>query len=172
MTRAAVALLVAASVAMVVASCELPKKSDQVQAQRMEQLAAEAASSVGVPAIKNFREMRLMKDVYELRDQDSLTTYTYLFSEQTGKLTFFCASVGYALPYATQFSNPEKTAWIGGTGTGAWGTMPQAEPNGLFMPSSAEGSWVMCLDPTTKSARAVYSEPRIVVSPFKLSEER
>jgi len=144
-----------------------PKSSDQVQTQRTEQLAAEAASSVGIPAVKNFREMRLLKDIYELRDQDGLTTYSYVFSEQTGKLTLLCTSVGYALPYATQFSNPSKLVDGPAAGYDIFQT-PQAEPNGLFMPSSAEGSWVMCLDPTTKTTRAVYSEPRVIVSPFTL----
>ena len=157
---------------VMLAACGVaPPSSDKVQAQRMEQLSAEAVSAVGVPAITNFREMRLMKDIYELRDQDGLTTYTYLFSEMTGKLTFMCTSVGYAIPYATQFSNPEKVAWIGNPKiTGHYGLMPQAEPNGLFMPAAAEGSWVMCLDPSTKQTRAVYSEPRLIVSPFKLSD--
>ena len=148
-------------------SCGVPPpSSDQVQAQRTETLAREAASAVGIPAVGNFREMRLLKDIYELRDQDWLTTYTYVFSEMTGKLTFFCTSVGYALPYATQFSNPDKYMYSVHGST----TMAQAEPNGLFMPSSAEGSWVMCLDPTTETARTVYSEPRLIVSPFKLAE--
>ena len=155
------------TVLMTVACEQGPTRSDQVQAQRMEQLAAEAASSVGSPAIKNFREMRLMKDIYELRDQDGLTTYTYVFAEMTGKLTFFCTSVGYALPYATQFSNPDKMVH---PYRGVAMLMPQSEPNGLFMPASAEGSWVMCLDPKTKAARAVYSEPRLVVSPFLLEQ--
>ena len=159
--KLAIVLLVVMTVACDAGS----SKSDQIQAQRMEQLSAEAASSVGAPAIKNFREMRLMKDIYELRDQDGLTTYTYVFSEQTGKLSFFCTSVGYAIPYATQFSNPEKLIH---PSSGHYMSMPQAEPNGLFMPTSAEASWVMCLDPKTKTIRAVYSEPKLVVSPFPL----
>ena len=146
--------------------CGGPPSSDRTQAQRTETLAKEASSAVGIPAVQNFREMRLLKDIYELRDQDGLTTYTYIFSELTGKLTFFCTSVGYALPYATQFSNPEKYVY---NANGPL-TLPQAEPNGLFMPSAAEGSWVMCLDPTSKAARAVYSEPRLIVSPFKLEQ--
>lgn len=149
-------------------SCGGPPSSDQVQQQRTEQLTKEAVNAVGIPAVTNFREMRLLKDIYELRDQDGLTTYTYTFSEMTGKLTFFCTSVGYAIPFATQFSNPEKITWV--NGTVGYESTPQAEPNGLFMPASAEASWVMCLEPTTKTARAVYSEPRLVVSPFKLTE--
>lgn len=60
------------------------------------------------PAIKNFRERKLLKQILELRDQDGLITYTYTFSEMTGKLTFFAESIGYGIPAATQFTNPEK----------------------------------------------------------------
>ena len=46
--------------------------------------------------------------------------------------------------------------------------MPQADPNGLFSPESAEGTWVLCSDPSGNGeTRPVYVEPRIIVSPFK-----
>ena len=159
-------------VSLVCVACEeLPKNSDQVQAQKQEQLAAEAVNAVGIPSTTNFREMRLLKDIYELRDKDGLTTYTYTFAENTGKMAFLCTSIGYPIPYATQFSNPQKFTRVGESG-GRWSyeVMPQAEPNGLFMPTSAEGSWVMCLDSTTNTTRATYSEPRLITSPFKLIE--
>jgi hypothetical protein len=47
-------------------------------------------------------------------------------------------------------------------------TLPQAEPNGLFMPSSAEGTWLMLLD-SKNEPHPVYIEPRIIVSPFSLN---
>jgi hypothetical protein len=122
-----------------------------------------------MPAIKNFRERKLLKDIIELRDQTGLATYTYVFAEMTGQFTFLCASVGYGLPYATQFTNPEKIDYSSG---GTVVTIPQADPNGLFSPAAAEGTWVMCSDPDGKEARPVYVEPRIVVSPFKLETEK
>ena len=42
----------------------------------------------------------------------------------------------------------------------------QAEPNGLFMPPTAEGSWVIC--GTKDDLKPVYTEPRVIVSPFRL----
>ncbi len=52
-----------------------------------------------MPGIKNFRERRLLKDIFEMRDQADLSTYTYTYSEVTGKFSFFCNSIGYGLPY-------------------------------------------------------------------------
>jgi hypothetical protein len=46
--------------------------------------------------------------------------------------------------------------------------MTQAEPNGLYMPSGAEGTWVQMLDPDTNQVEPVYIEPRVTISPFRL----
>ena len=50
-------------------------------------------------------------------------------------------------------------------------TVAQADPNGLFAPASADGTWVMCLDPKTKEVKPVYIEPRVIVTPFELPED-
>jgi hypothetical protein len=103
-----------------------------------------------------------MKQIIEMRDQDGLVTYTYTVPETTGRPVFLCNSIGYGLPAATQYTNPEKVEYQGTT-------LPQADPNGLFSPDSAEGTWVMCSDPSGNGkTRPVYVEPRIIVSPFKL----
>lgn len=140
--------------------------SDQIQRQQSERLLAEGTSQVGMPAIKNFRERKLLKDILEMRDQTGLVTYTYLWSDIQAKLVFFCESIGYAIPYATQFTNPQKIeTW---TSQGGYAILPQADPNGLFSPASAEGTWVMCKDPNGKDVRPIYVEPRVIVSQFKL----
>ena len=102
--------------------------------------------------------------ILELRDQENLLCYCYLQSEMTGKLHFVGKCVGYGIPYATEYTNPMKAFTMAGP-TAV--TTPQADPNGLFMPSSAEGTWVMLLDPEGKP-HPVYFEPKVVVSPFPL----
>jgi len=139
-------------------SCK--ESSDQIQAAQQERILKEGTSQIGMPAIKNFRERKLLKDIIELRDQDGLLTFTYLWSDVQGKWVFFCHSVGYGIPYATQFTNPQKR----GSGT----VLPQADPNGLFSPSSADGTWVLCKDPRGDDVKPVLVEPRCIVSPFEL----
>ncbi len=159
-------LVLAASLLMLGACDELPKNSDTIQQQQQEQILAEGTSQIGMPAIKNFRERKLMKDILEMRDQEGLVTYTYLAGEMQGQIgEKLCNSIGYPLPYATQFTNPEK---LYHPYSGVYVNLPQADPNGLFSPSSAEGSWVICKDPRSDKIGVVYSEPRLVVSPFPL----
>ncbi len=159
-------LWVLALASMLLGCDENEKTSDQVQQKQQEKILAEGTAAVGMPAMKNFREKKILKDIYDLRDQTGLVTYTYLFNELNGKLIFFCNSIGYPIPYATQFSNPEKLE-ESSCNCGKY-TLPQAEPNGLFTPASAEGTWVMCLSPDGKETRPVYVEPRLIASQYKL----
>ena len=114
-----------------------------------------------MPAVVNFAEKRMMKDILELRDKMQ-PTYTYLVGTNN-QLTKLCDSLGYGLPYATQFTNPVKKA--------DWGAfaIAQADPNGLYSPANAEGTWVLCLDPKEKKAKPMYIEPRVIVSPYPLN---
>jgi hypothetical protein len=153
--------------------------SDQKQQAQQEIILQEATSEIGMPAIKNFRERKILKDIYELRDQIGLVTYTYLENQIPGvvagktalggKLTFLGESIGYGISASTQFTNPQKIEW-GQYRDGGWykDVLPQADPNGLFSPSSAEGTWVMILNPKTHRAEPQYVEPRCVVLTFQL----
>jgi hypothetical protein len=147
------------------AGCPVNNDSDAVQGQQQETLQRQSNSAVGIPAIVNFREKRLLKDILELRDQNGLITYTYIQSEMTGKLIFIGQTIGYGIPYATQYTNPGKEV---GDEYHAIAVLPQADPNGLFSPASAEGTWIMLKDPNSDKVQPVYIEPRIIVSPFKL----
>ncbi|MDO8582636.1 MAG: hypothetical protein Q7R63_01450 [bacterium] len=167
------ALCSAALLLVLTAGCNEHKKtSDDIQRDQQERLLAEGTAQVGIPAIKNFRERKLLKEILELRDQNGLVTYTYVFNELNGKLVFLGESIGYGIPYAAQFTNPQKIELHGqSAGHYEWQSLPQADPNGLFSPTSAEGTWVLLKDPNGKDVRPVYIEPRIIVSPFKLNIE-
>lgn len=136
-------------------SCD---SADTRQHQQQERVANEANAQVGMPGVTRFTERRLMRQLYELRDQN-VATFSYV-PDMQGRLWHVCDSIGYGLPYGTQFTNPQYWA-----GTGI--TLPQPEPNGLFMPPTAEGTWVICVG-EKDAIRPVYVEPRVIVSPFKL----
>jgi hypothetical protein len=156
MKKVAAALLAAVALA----GCN---EAEMRQRQQTEDLLNEADRQIGMPSVKNFREKRLTKMLIELRDSE-ITTYTYLHG-MNNELTFLCTSVGYGLPYSTQFTNPQKKQYEV--------ALPQAEPNGLYMPSDAEATWVMCVDQTDKdkAVKPVYVEPRTIVSPFPLQSK-
>lgn len=143
--------------------CDGPPVSDTTQQHQQEQMSVQSNAQVGMPGINRFTEKRIMKRLYEMRDQN-LVTYTYV-TDMNGRLFHLCDSIGFGLPYGTQFSNPEKHIYD--SQYNAY-NLPQAEPNGLFMPPTAEGTWVICAAEDKKEFTPVYVEPRVIVSPFKL----
>lgn len=161
-------LIIGFLMVFVIISCKInPPDSDEQQQKQNEVILSEATSKVGMPAIKNFRERRLLKEILEMRDQANIITYTYLFSEMNGEYKFFCQSIGYGLPYATQYTNPQKplSPWHESS------IIAQADPNGLFSPTSATSTWVLCANPKNpKEIKPLYVEPLIIVSPFPLHE--
>jgi len=140
-----------------------PETSTQIERRKQEEMSLQAVQSVGMPAITNFAEKRMFKDILELRDKNTPTT-TYLVG-MNNQLTKVCDSIGFGLPYATQYTNPQR---VSGDGTHGYVTLPQADPNGLYSPASADGTWVLCVDHKDGKAKPVYIEPRILVSPFPI----
>lgn len=144
--------------------CAASSSADEQTQDRQEHMQQQQVAQTGLPGITNFTEAKLVKHLYELRDQKILT-YTYV-PDMNGKLWHLCNSIGYGLPYGVQFSNPEKVTSYHSSN---YLTLPQAEPNGLYMPSTAEGTWVTCINPNKPSDIApVYVESRVITSPFKL----
>lgn len=139
--------------------------ADKRQAVETKKRLLEADKQVGMPDIVQFTERRLARDILELRDQENLSTYTYLVNLQ-GELIFLGESIGFGLPYSVQFTNPETVVHDYAS---SFGTLPQADPNGLFMPDGLSATWVLLKDPDGGDARPVYVEPQIIVSPFRLT---
>jgi hypothetical protein len=147
---------------MMLAACDEHPNSRQIEAAKQEEMSLRAVQSVGMPSVNNYAEKRMMKDIIEKRDQMQ-PTYTYIV-DMGGKFHKVCDSLGYGLPYATQYTNPQmRVASQNGTVT-----LPQADPNGLYSPASADGTWVMCINPKTKKAEPQYIEPRIVTMTYPL----
>ena len=152
--------------------CDTTQTSDQKLSKAQEQGMQQAVDQVGMPAITHFQERKLMKMILEERDKENLICYACLFSEMTGKLIYIGKCVGYGLPYATQYTCPKKiikfdgNTWYAGQDPQ---TIEQADPNALYMPAAAEGTWLNLIDPSTGKPRVIYCEPRCIVSPFPIT---
>ena len=161
-----IALLASILTSLFVVSCYTRPNSDTITSQRQETLLMQAVEKIGMPAIKYFRELRMMNRILEERDQ-TIPTWTYLWSDYNRCFTFIESSVAYPIPYSTERTSPQKVV--------RWGehrlAMPQADPNGLYPPSSAEGTFVEMNNPTkVNTTGLVYSEPRISTFPYELPD--
>ena len=149
---------------------QIQPTANQKEAASQEKIQQESVRETGMPAIHNFFEKKLLKQIYELRDQAHYNTYAYTYNEMTGKPVFFCNSIGYGIPYATQYTSPTRVATEEESHYSDDITLPQPDPNGLYSPADAEGTWIVCQDPANPSSIApIYVEPRLIVSPFKLT---
>jgi hypothetical protein len=142
--------------------CNSPRNStDRAQAAQTERMVEAANNSVGMPNIVNFVEKRFAKFLVELRDQE-ISTFSY-YMDMHGGLHFLCNSIGYGIPASVQYVNPARTIRHSYGNT----TLPQPEPNGLFMPEGLAATYVLCSD-DVGGVKPVYFEPELIVSPFKL----
>lgn len=156
-------------IAISITGCTVTTKSaDRTTQEATEKQMKEINAQVGMPAIKNFQEKKLAKQIFELRDRSDLVTYVYLHNKMSGKLVFIGKAIGFGLPYSVQYTNPERIPM--GLETPSTGniTVPQADPNGLFMPDGLSATWVMLLDEEGEP-HPVYIEQEILVSPFELN---
>lgn len=144
------------------------------QTEQTNKLLSEINRQVGLPNISNFQQKKLMKMIYELCDKEDLICYAYIKSDYQGKLVFIGKCIGFGVPFSAQYTNPSKAIDVYDVGLHASQgadiqIIPQADPNGLYMPTSSSATWLMMLDPKTNEPRPVYIEPEIVVSPFPLN---
>lgn len=103
-------------------------------------------------------ERQILIETYLARNR-TVATYTYALTLE-GKIIEICASIGYPIPYSTQLTNPERWGTQGGT-------IPQAEPNGLFPPTSADATLVNCTN-DDGSVTPTYWEPHVFAQPYRI----
>lgn len=152
------------------ASCEYnqPKTvEDNISAQQ-KALTQEANAQIGLPNITNFYEKKMAKQILELRDDSKLVCYAYTLNEYTGKFIYLGQCMGFGLPYSTQYTNPEFITYDQGQYAGGNVTLPQADPNGLYMPSSASATWLMMINEDSGKVEAMYVESNVTVKQTKV----
>lgn len=129
-----------------------------------EQLMQQAADEVGNPNITEFYEKKLAKEIFEKRDDSNLICYVY---NQTydGHYIYVGKSMGYGLPYSTQYTCPQKYMDDphGSVEAGSV-VLPQADPNGLYSADGLSATWLMMIDEETGENYIMYCEPTIVVT--------
>lgn len=165
MTVLLVGTLVGCSSSEYVASESSVKQESAYQ----EQLMKQAIGEVGSPEITEFFEKKMAKEIFELRDNSNLITYAYTVNLD-GKYVYLGKCMGFGLPYSVQYTNPEVMKTVDGGEYGALNpyTLPQADPNGLYMPEGLSATWLMLINEDTGNREIIYAEPEIVVTQSKL----
>nr|BDD46336.1 hypothetical protein 5 [Micrococcaceae bacterium] len=159
-------LIVLFTVAMLLlVGCEEAPSADTKNQKKTEEIMQEIDRQVGMPRITNYQEKKLAKEIFELRDRSDLITYAYT-QNLDGQYVYLGKAIGFGLPYSVQYTNPERIA----DRSTSYGyiTLPQADPNGLFMPDGLSATWLMLINEETGEPEIIYTEPSIVVTQSKL----
>ena len=166
-------LMVIALIASLGGCATETSNTDVTQTRITDELQNQANKQIGMPNITEFYEKKMLKKIYELRDDSSLVTYTYT-KALDGRYVYLYQSIGYGLPMSVQYSNPQKVVEgdkeLGYNLTGAVNypmLKPQAEPNGMFMPEGLSATWVMRIN-EDGSISPDYVEEEIHVTQTKL----
>lgn len=158
---------------MLFVGCDAPQNTpdtDTTQKNQQEEMLKQANDQNGLPNIVNFQEKKMLKQIMELTDKTDLVCYVYSFSEYTGKYNYIGKSIGFGIPYGTEYTNPEKVDTVDGGQYSARNpfTLPQADPNGLFKATDVQATWICMIDDTTGEKYIMYSEPNMTISAHKL----
>lgn len=108
-------------------------------------------------------ERNVVIQTYLARNR-TIATYTYTMTEVDGKIIEICASIGYPIPYSTQLTNPLQ--YVGPNGA----VVGNPEPNGLYSPSSAEGTIINCAN-EDGTITPTYWEPRVFALPYRIQSD-
>lgn len=149
---------------LALAGC-MQQNADEIQNNKQNAQNMQAINSVGFPAIIHFFEKRMMKTIMEMRDDPTLATYSYI-KDQNGGYRWFCDSVGYGLPGAVQYTNPQYL--YNPTNAPGYYVMPQADPNGLYSPATMDATWILCKVPEKDNKiEPQYVEDKLIVSTYR-----
>jgi len=166
--RKITAFLISTAVAASLVACDAqPAQPTANQVEHAQQMAqqAEGQASVGPVDIINWTQKRQFKASLEAFDQPNLVTYSYLFSNYTGKVVPLCRSQGYGFNEATEYTNPMQSEWkYEGNGGVESAVTSQQDPNGLYSRPTSAGTLLMCLTIAGK-VMPVRSEPDVLTLP-------
>lgn len=139
------------------------KDINKQETKYQEELMQQANDEIGMPEITEFFEKKMLKEIFEMRDDSNLINYLYTYSME-GKYIYVGKSVGFGIPLTTQYTNPEVKSANYSDAT----ALPQADPNGLYSSASSSATWVMLINETTGERGICYFEQEITTSSFKL----
>lgn len=121
---------------------------NQQESQQQQADTTNLEQSQKLPVVFYSQERANLIDI-ELAEVNDVRTTTFIKAQANVDPIFSCPSVGFGIPDSASLSNPLQIGWsYNGWNNGAYdsGVVGQMDPNGIYAPTSSEGTWVICLD--------------------------
>ena len=139
--------------------------ADQDLVNRQQQIYAQREP---VPVYDYSLPRAVLIQIYTAKNK-ATSTYT-VFLSNSGVPIYVCPSRGFPIEGGTELTNPSQISYghyISGSSTYSAGVIGQADPDGLFHPSTAAGTYVLCTRPNGDIV-PIYTEPMVMTFPFEV----
>lgn len=126
-----------------------PPSGNQAESSEQTQDTNNILNNQPLPNIKWSQWRQDLIGVEEAESNDVATT-SFVMSYANQNPIFSCPSIGFPIPVTASLSNPQQAQWNSGGSNGNYGVagvpVGQMDPNGVYMPPSGAGTWVVCTD--------------------------
>lgn len=104
-----------------------------------------------LPIVYFSQERENLIDI-ELAEVNDVRTTSFVPTFSGDALLYSCPSIGFGIPDSASLSNPAQisSAYVNGNGGQGWsdGVIGQMDPNGIYAPTSSQGTWLICITVT------------------------
>jgi hypothetical protein len=121
-------------------------------------------NSQPIPVFEWSLEREIVIDIFRARNE-AVSTWSVVQNPYTGAIMFECPSIGYPIPGGTKLTNPYQIPGNDWSNT----SIPQAEPNGLYIPESSAGTYINCVN-ENGTVSPVFEEFYVQTFPFPVEE--
>ncbi len=136
-----------------------PPSAEQQASAQQEQISERAQAEVGIYQPTNFTRKRLANRIGQMLDSPNLATISYA-QGLDGRLRCIGHTIGFPLPSATQTTSPShfevRPHVLGTPMSTEYEVMPQSDPDQLYSPTSADGTWVLLVNSKGDAAPAYF----------------
>ena len=128
---------------------------------------------VDAPSLTDFVPANMFARTMEEQDK-GVHAYAYMLVPMTGKFFFVCEAAAFPYPGGTQYTAPQIPY---GNSYHAITSVPQADPNTLYTPETADATTVPCwasehdINNAGNGFESAYFEDNLIVIPGKLDDD-
>ncbi len=119
-------------------SCSTASDSQKAETAQQEQISSQMIKNQPLPQF-NYSQMRKNLIEIETAQAQGVQTTSFFFNQGVQDPIFVCPSIGVPIPNTASLSNPLAVERHGGSDGG------QMDPNGVYSPTSATGTFVICV---------------------------
>ena len=138
-------VLAAAALAVSVAGCNSHPSVQQSEQNAQTADTQSLEQSQPIPHY-NYSQIRATAIDAETIAANGTQTTSFFFQMGSRDPVASCPSLGEPVPNTAQLSNPEQIAPISGKYGGGATNLPQMDPDGIYAPSTSDGTFVICVN--------------------------